>query len=165
MLSDDVDNEDEDGQRRYKRQIPRELYAGMHNRCIRTWNGGYVCPFCNQNLHDAYLRVLVHARGQAVGSFKQKFLAGWRMARTPSTWRSFRIVPACEMRCGMDRTMYAWVCLMTVELRLCTCTLIIYVWVCLIYVYLCLTVGYGCNQFGWWNLPLSSFIGPLRNLC
>ena len=29
--------------------------------------------------------------------------AGWRAARTPSTWRSFRIVPAArEMRCGMD---------------------------------------------------------------
>ena len=36
MLSDDVDSEDEDGQRRYKRQILRELYAGMHNRRIRT---------------------------------------------------------------------------------------------------------------------------------
>ena len=73
MLSDDEDIEDEDGQRRYKRQILRELYAGMHNRHIRTWNGGYRCAFCNQKLHDAYLSVLAHARGWAVGSFKQKY--------------------------------------------------------------------------------------------
>ena len=68
-----MDSEDEDAQRRYKRQILRELYAGMHNRRIRTWNGGYVCPFCNQKLHDAYLSFLAHARGRAVGSFKQKY--------------------------------------------------------------------------------------------
>ena len=73
MLSDDVDNKDEDGQRRYKRQILRELYAGMHNRRIRTWNGGYACPFCNQKLHNAYLSGLAHARGRVVGSFKQKY--------------------------------------------------------------------------------------------
>ena len=73
MLSGDVDNEDEDGQRRYKRQIQRELYAGMHNRRIRTWNGGYRYPFCNHKLHDTYLSVLAHARGRAVGSFKQKY--------------------------------------------------------------------------------------------
>ena len=73
MLSDNVDNEDEDGQRRYKRQIMRELYEGMHNRRIRTWNSGYGCPFCNQKLHDVYLSVLAHARGRAVGSFKQKY--------------------------------------------------------------------------------------------
>ena len=73
MLSDDVDSEDEDGQRRYKGQIPRELYAGMHNRRIRTWNDSYGCPFCNQKLHDAYQSVLAHARGRAVGSFKQKY--------------------------------------------------------------------------------------------
>ena len=72
-MSDDVDSEDEDGQRRCKRQIPRELYAGMHNRCIRTWNGGYRCPFCNHRLHDTYLSVLAHARGRVVGSFKQKY--------------------------------------------------------------------------------------------
>jgi hypothetical protein len=72
-MSDDVDNEDEDGQRRYKRQILRELYAGMHNRHIRTWDGGYRCPFCNQKIHDAYQSVLAHARGRAVGSFKQKY--------------------------------------------------------------------------------------------
>ena len=72
-MSDDVDSEDEDGQRRYKRKILRELYAGMHNRRIRTWNSGYGCPFCNQKLHDAYLSVLAHARGWAVGSFKQKY--------------------------------------------------------------------------------------------
>ena len=68
-----MDNEDEDGQRRYKRQILRELYAGMHNRRIRTWNGGYRCPFCNHKLHDAYLSVLAHARGRVVGSFKKKY--------------------------------------------------------------------------------------------
>ena len=73
MLSDDVDNEDEDVHTRYKRQILRELYAGMHNRRIRTWNGGYRCPFCNHKLHDAYLSVLAHARGRVVGSFKQKY--------------------------------------------------------------------------------------------
>ena len=72
-MSDDLDSEDEDGQRRYKRQILRELYAGMQNWRIRTWNGGYGCPFCNQKLHDAYLSVLAHARGRAVGSFKQKY--------------------------------------------------------------------------------------------
>ena len=73
MLSDDVDSKDEDGPRRYKRQILRELYVGMHNKHIRTWNGGYGCPFCNQKLHDAYLSVLAHARGRVVGSFKQKY--------------------------------------------------------------------------------------------
>ena len=73
MPSDNVDNKDEDGQRRYKRQILRELYAGMHNRHIRTWNGIYRCPFCNHKLHDAYLSVLAHARGRAVDSFKQKY--------------------------------------------------------------------------------------------
>ena len=62
-----------DVQRRYKRQFLRELYEGMHNRRIRTWNGSYGCPFCNQKLHDAYLSVLAHARGRAVGSFKQKY--------------------------------------------------------------------------------------------
>ena len=73
MLSGDVDSEDEDGQRRYKRQISRELYAGMNKRRIRTWNGGYRCPFCNHKLHDAYLSVLAHARVRDVGSFKQKY--------------------------------------------------------------------------------------------
>ena len=73
MLSDDLDIEDEDGQRRYKRQILRGLYAGMHNRCIQTWNGGYGCSFFNHKLHVAYLSVLAHARGRAVGSFKQKY--------------------------------------------------------------------------------------------
>ena len=72
-MSDDVDSEDEDAQRRYKRRILREPYAGMHNRCIRTWNDGYGCPFCNHKIHDAYLSVLAHARGRAVGSFKQKY--------------------------------------------------------------------------------------------
>ena len=68
-----MDSEDEDGQRRYKRQILRDLYAGMHNRRIRTWDGNYQCPFCNHKLHDAYLSVLAHARGRVVGSFKQKY--------------------------------------------------------------------------------------------
>jgi hypothetical protein len=62
-----------DGQRRYKRQILKVLYAGMHNKRIRTWNGGYRCPFCNQKVHDAYQSVLAHARGLAVGSFRQKY--------------------------------------------------------------------------------------------
>ena len=73
MLFYDVDKKDEDVQRRYKRQILREIYAGMHNMRIRTWDGGYRCPFCNHKLHDAYLSVLAHARGRAVGSFKQKY--------------------------------------------------------------------------------------------
>ena len=68
-----MDSEDEDAQRRYKRRIPRERYAGMHNRRIRTWNGDYRCPFCNHKLHDVYLSVLAHARGRAVGSFNQKY--------------------------------------------------------------------------------------------
>ena len=68
-----MDSENEDAQRRYKRRILRELYAGMHNRRIRTWDGGYRCPFCNQKLHDAYQSVLAHARGRPVGSFKQKY--------------------------------------------------------------------------------------------
>ena len=73
MLSDDVDSGNEDVQRRHKRQIPREVYAGMHNRGIRTWNNGYGCPFCKHKIHETYLSVLVHARGWAVGSFKQKY--------------------------------------------------------------------------------------------
>ena len=68
-----MDSEDEDVQRRYKRQILRELYAGINSKRIRTWNGGYRCPFCNHKLHDAYLSVLVHPRGRDVGSFKQKY--------------------------------------------------------------------------------------------
>ena len=68
-----MDSEDEDGERRYKRQIPRELYAGKHNRRIRTWNDGYRCPFCNHKLHHVYQSVLAHARGRDVGSFKQKY--------------------------------------------------------------------------------------------
>ena len=73
MLADDVDSEDEDGQRRYKRKIPMELYVGKHNRRIWNWNGGYRCPFCNHKLRGAYLSVLAHARGRVVGSFKQKY--------------------------------------------------------------------------------------------
>ena len=68
-----MDSKDEDVQRRYKRQILRELYAGMHNRRIRTWNDGYGCPFYNHKLHDAYQSVLAHARGRAICSFKQKY--------------------------------------------------------------------------------------------
>ena len=68
-----MDNEDEDGHRRYKRQIVRVLYAGKHNRRIRTWNDSYGCPFCDHKIHDTYLSVLAHARGRAVGSFKQKY--------------------------------------------------------------------------------------------
>ena len=68
-----MDSEDEDSQRRYRKRILRELYAGMHNRRIRTWNGGSRCPFCNHKHHGAYLSVLAHARGRAVGSFKQKY--------------------------------------------------------------------------------------------
>ena len=68
-----MDSEDEDAQRRYKRRILGAHYAGMHNRLIRTWNDGYGCPFCNHKIHDAYLSVLAHARGRAVGSFKQKY--------------------------------------------------------------------------------------------
>ena len=66
-------SEDEDVQRRYKRQIMRELYAGMHNKRIRTWNDDYGCPFCNHKIHDAYLSVLAHARGRVIDSFKQKY--------------------------------------------------------------------------------------------
>ena len=73
MLSDDVNSEDEDAQRRYKRRILRELYAGMHNMHIRAWNDGYGCSFCNHKIHEAYLSVLTHARGSAVGSFKRKY--------------------------------------------------------------------------------------------
>jgi hypothetical protein len=73
VLSDYVDSEDEDAQRRYKRQNLRELYAGLHNRRVRTWNIDFGCPFCNQKLHHEYESVLAHARGRAVGSFKQKY--------------------------------------------------------------------------------------------
>ena len=73
MLSNYVDSEDEDAQRRYKRQKLRELYAGLHNRHVRTWNMGFGCPFCNQKLHHEYESVLEHARGRAIGSFKQKY--------------------------------------------------------------------------------------------
>ena len=72
-MFDDVDSEDEDAQRRYKRRILRELYAGMHNRRIGTWNDGYGCPCCNHKIHDAYLSALAHARGRVVDSFKQKY--------------------------------------------------------------------------------------------
>ena len=107
MLSDDVDNKDEDAERRYKRRILRELYAGMHNRRIRTWNDGYGCPFCNHKIHDAYLVFWRMQEDGPLAPSSRSILAGWRMARTPSTWRRFRIVSAaCEMRCGMNQTMY-----------------------------------------------------------
>ena len=102
MLSDDVDSEDEDGQRRYKRQIQREPYAGNHNRHIRTWNGGYRCPFCNHKLHHAYLSVLAHARGEAVGSFKQKYSRRVEHGAYAEYREKFRIVSSCEMRCGIE---------------------------------------------------------------
>ena len=108
MLSNDVDSKDEDAQRRYKRRILREIYAGMHNRRIRTWNGGYRCPFCNHKLDDAYQSVLVHARGRAFGSIKQKYSR--RVAHGTYTEYLEKLqdrADACEMRCGMDRTMYA----------------------------------------------------------
>ena len=68
-----MDSEDEDAQRRYKRRILRELYAGMHNKRFRIWNGGYRRPFCNHKLHDAYQSILAHARGRAISSFKEKY--------------------------------------------------------------------------------------------
>ena len=73
MLSDYVDIEDEDSQRKFKKQKLRELYARVHNRRVRTWNGGFGCPFCNQILHHAFESVLAHARGRAIGSFRQKY--------------------------------------------------------------------------------------------
>jgi len=36
VLSEDVDSEDEDAQRRFKKQKLRELYAGKDNRHVRT---------------------------------------------------------------------------------------------------------------------------------
>ena len=32
----------------------------------------------------------------------RSILKGWHTLRTPSTWRSFGIVPADEMRCGIE---------------------------------------------------------------
>jgi hypothetical protein len=72
VLSDDVGSDKYD-QRRYKKQKLRELYAGTHNRRIRTRNGGFGCPFCAQRLNPVFASVLAHARGRAVGSFKQKY--------------------------------------------------------------------------------------------
>ena len=92
-------------------------------------------------------RINVFWRMQEDGPFAPSsisILIGWRTTRTPSTWRSFKIVPTCEMRCGMDQTMYAWVCLMTVEL----CT---YGWTMLMYVYayyLCLSMLNISPNFG-----------------
>ena len=57
----------------------------------------------------------------------RSILGGWSMTRTPSTWRSFRIVPSCEMRCGIELCTLEQ-CLMMVEL----CT---YSWTMLVYVY------------------------------
>ena len=106
MLCDDVDSEDEDVQRRYNRQIPRELYAGMHNMRIRTWNGGYRCPFCYHKLHDAYQSVPVPTRGRAVGSFKQKYSR--RVAHGAYVEYLEKLQDRANMRDEMwDRTMYA----------------------------------------------------------
>ena len=101
-----MDSEDEDAQRRYKRQILRELYAGKHNKRIRTRNGGYRCSFCNHKLHDAYLSVLAHARGRAVGSFKQKYSR--RVAHGAYAEYPEKLQYHDGMRYEMwDRTMYA----------------------------------------------------------
>jgi hypothetical protein len=35
----------------------------------------------------------------------RSILAGWRTPRTLSTWRSFTIMPADEMRCGIELCM------------------------------------------------------------
>lgn len=157
MLSDDVDNEDEDGQRRYKRQILRELYAGMHNRHIRTWDGDYRCPFlqpqtswrvcrccgaCKRTSHwllqakvfsQSAARRVHQVPGEASGSCRQmRWVVG------------SKYVHLSMLNDGW--TMYLWLNYACVRF---------YVWVCLIYIYLCLNAGYGCNQFGWWNLPPS----------
>ena len=135
-MSDNVDSEDEDVQRRYKRQILRELYAWMRNKHISTRDGGYRCPFCNHKLHHAYQSVLAHARGRAVGSFKKKYARRVKHGAYAEYRRSFRTVLACEMRCGMDQTMYAWVCLMTIEVCTYGWTMLMYVYAC----YLCLSM-------------------------
>ena len=69
-----MDSEDEDVQERFKRQRLRELMAGKYNKRVRK-NGGYGCPFCNHKINNTYSSVLAHARGRAVGSFKQKYSA------------------------------------------------------------------------------------------
>ena len=38
----------------------------------------------------------------------RSILAGWRTSRTPSTWRSFMIVPTNEMRCGIKLCMLVY---------------------------------------------------------
>ena len=81
-----------------------ELYAGMHNRRIRTWNGGYRCPFCK-----VFWRMQEdgpHARGWAVGSFKQKY------ARRVEHDAYAEYLEKVKYRAGLldemwDRTMYA----------------------------------------------------------
>jgi hypothetical protein len=35
----------------------------------------------------------------------RSILAGWHTPHTPSTWRSFRIMLADEMRCGIELCM------------------------------------------------------------
>ena len=107
MLSDDVESEDEDGQRRYKRQILRELYAECITGVLGPGTAAIDAHFATASFMT---RIKVFWRMQEDGSLapsSRSILTGWRMARTLSTWRSFRIVPAGEMRCGMDRTMYA----------------------------------------------------------
>ena len=78
MPSDDVDSEDEDVHMRYNRQILRELYAGMHNRRIRTWNDDYGCPTTR-----FMTRIEVFWRMQEDGPLapsSRSILAGWRTA-------------------------------------------------------------------------------------
>ena len=97
-----MDNLDEDGQRRYTRQILRGLYVGMHNRRIRTWNGGYRYPFCNHKLHDTYLSVLAPARGWAIGSFKQKYSRRVAHGTYAEYLEKLQGRAAWEMRCGIE---------------------------------------------------------------
>ena len=55
-------------------------------------------------------RIKVFWRMQEDGSLapsKISMLGGWSTACTSSTWRSFEIMPACEMRCGIELYMYA----------------------------------------------------------
>ena len=107
----------------------------MHNRRIRTWDGGYRCPFCNHKLHDAYQSVLAHARGRAIGSFKQKY------SRRVAHGAYAEYLEKLQDRAGMwdemwDRTMYAWACLMTVELYTYGWTMLVYMYA----YYLCLSM-------------------------
>ena len=102
MLSNDVDREDEDVQRRYKRQILRELYAGMHTGVLGPRTAAIDAHFATTSFMT---RIKVFWRMQeddTLAPSSRSMLAGWSTARTPSTWRSFGIVLACEMRCGIE---------------------------------------------------------------